>query len=184
MATADASSRPSQDHPDAKQPEHRSPKPRKPSDAKAGEQFIQRRLASKRLTGEFCAVTTGEASDAMQACRTLLEYGLPRWREEHDRVAELSVVESGPDMLPSSEDVLEKYRQLLMLRTARKLKQIEIDRIVVEEEQLVTAIKLAVGTAKGIQGVATWETGNSRRAFNADGAISTSAARESYTPAG
>ena len=32
----------------------------------------------------------------------------------------------------------------------------------------MTAIKLAIGHAKGIEGVATWETGNSRRAFNAE----------------
>jgi hypothetical protein len=43
-------------------------------------------------------------------------YDLPRWRGEHDRVTELSVVESGPDMMASSEHVLEKYRQVTGLQ--------------------------------------------------------------------
>jgi Meiotically up-regulated gene 113 len=137
-------------------------------DAKNGENFILRRLASKRLTGEFCAVTEDEAREAMAACRFFLESELPRYREEDGKVAELSAVESGSEMLSSSEDVLEKYRQLLRLRAEKKLMKIEMDRIGVEEQRLETAIKLAIGTAKGIKGVATWETGESRRAFNAE----------------
>jgi len=137
-------------------------------DYREGEAFILRRLAHKRLIGEFCAVTADEASEAMQACRAYLENELPRWREDDHEVAELSTTESDPEMLPSSEDVLEKYGQLLRLRAAKKLKQIEIDRLEIEEARLETAIKLAIGHAKGIDGVATWETGNSRRAFNGE----------------
>jgi hypothetical protein len=137
-------------------------------DYKDGEKFILRRLAHKRLTGEFCAVTADEAREAMEACRTYLKNELPRWREEDHEVDELSTIESGPEMLPTSEDVLEKYRQLLRLRAEKNLRKIEIDRLEVEEVRLETAIKLAIGPAKGIEGVATWETGDSRRTFNSD----------------
>jgi hypothetical protein len=135
-------------------------------DYKDAEAFILRRLAHKRLTGEFFAVTADEASEAMEACRAYLENDLPQWREEDQEVAELSTIESSPEMLPSSEDVSEKYRQLVRLRAEKKLRKIEIDRLEVEEIRLETAIKLAIGNAKGIEGVATWETGDSRRAFD------------------
>ena len=137
-------------------------------DYKDGEKFILRRLAHKRLTGEFFAVTADEAREAMEACRTYLKNELPLWREEDHEVDELSTIESGPEMLPTSEDVLEKYRQLLRLRAEKNLRKIEIDRLEVEELRLETAIKLAIGPAKGIEGVATWETGDSRRAFNSE----------------
>jgi hypothetical protein len=137
-------------------------------DAKDGERFILRRLASKRLIGEFCGVTVDQAAEAMNACRIFLEHELPRYREEDGKIADLSAVESGLEMLPSSEDVLEKYRQLLHLRAEKRLRQIEIDRMAADEKRLETVIKLAIGTAKGIEGVATWETGESRRAFNAE----------------
>jgi hypothetical protein len=137
-------------------------------DYKEGEAFILRLLAHKRLIGEFCAVTVGEAGEAMNACRAYLENELPRWREEDHEVAELSAVESSPEMLPSSEDVSGQYQQLLRLRAEKKAMEIEIDRLKVEEGRLETAIKLAIGRAKGIEGVATWETGDSRRAFDGE----------------
>ena len=55
-------------------------------DYKHGEKFILRRLAHKRLTGEFCAVTAHEATAAMEACRAYLENELPRWTEEDRKV--------------------------------------------------------------------------------------------------
>lgn len=137
-------------------------------DYRAGEKFILRRLAHKRLIGEFCAVTADEARDAMEACRAYLENELRLWREEDHKVDELSAIESGHEMLPSSEDVSEKYRQLLRVRAEMKLKKIEIDRLEDEAIRLETAIKLAIGRAKGIEGVATWETGDSRRMFNGE----------------
>jgi Meiotically up-regulated gene 113 len=137
-------------------------------EAKDGEDFILRRLATQRLIGEFFAVTADEASAAMDACRIFLERELPILRAERERVAELAAVESGSEMLPSSEDLLDKYRALLLLRARKKLLRIDIDRIEADEQRLETAIKLAIGTAKGIEGIATWETGESRRMFNAE----------------
>jgi hypothetical protein len=137
-------------------------------DAKEGEEFILRRLAHKRLTGEFCAVTAEEAAEAITACRAYLEHELPHQREEDQKIAELSAIESGQEMLPSSEEILEKYRQLVRLHAEKKLRKIEIERIETEENRLEAALKLLIGSAKGIEGVATWETGDSRRAFNAD----------------
>jgi hypothetical protein len=77
----------------------------------------------------------------MQASREFLEDELPRWKAERDKIAELSAVESGPEMLPSSEDVLGKYQRLLRLRADKKAKNIEIDQIEAEEERLEMAIK-------------------------------------------
>ena len=121
-----------------------------------GESFIHRRLASKRRIGEFFAVTADEASEAMQACRVFLEHELPRLKEERAKVRELGALENGPEMLPSSEDLVSKYRELLKVRADKA-------RIEIEEERLELAIKLAIGNAKGIDGVATWETRDSSR---------------------
>jgi hypothetical protein len=66
------------------------------------------------------------------------------------------------------EDLSEKYQQLLQLRAKKRLMEIEVDRMGDQEARLETAIKLAIGSAKGIDGVATWETGDSRRKFDSD----------------
>lgn len=137
-------------------------------DYREGEKFILRRLAHKRLIGEFRAVTAAEATEAMEACRTYLENELPRRREEDRKVDELSTIESSPEMLPSSKDVLEKYQQLVRLRAEKVLRKIEIERLEAEEARIETAIKLAIGSANGIEGIATWETGDSHRAFSSD----------------
>ena len=50
-------------------------------------------------------MTADEASKAMEACRAYLENELPRLREEDNKVAELGAIESGSEMLSSSEDV-------------------------------------------------------------------------------
>jgi hypothetical protein len=48
----------------------------------------------------------------------------------------------------------------------KNLRKIEIQRLEAEEARLEAAIKLAIGSAKGMEGVAIWETGDSRRVFN------------------
>ena len=137
-------------------------------DDKDGERFILRHLAHKRLVGEFCGVSVDEARKAMQLCRVYLERQLPIWRAEEGKIAELNGIESGPEMLPSTEDLSEKHQQLLQLRAKKRLMEIELDRMRDQEARLETAIKLAIGRAKGIDGVATWETGDSRRKFDSD----------------
>ena len=129
-------------------------------DGRDGERFIHKRLDAKRLGGEWFAVTADEASEAMQACRDFLEHELPKLKKERGEELALKVVESGPEMLPSSEDLVSKYRELRRLRAEKW-------RIEIEEERLVLAIKLAIGTAKGIEGVATWETRDCPRFDNA-----------------
>jgi Meiotically up-regulated gene 113 len=137
-------------------------------DDKEGERFILRHLAHKRLVGEFCAVTVDEAREAMQVCRVYLERQLPIWRAEEGKVAELNGIESSPEMLHSTEDLSEKYQQLLQLRAKKRLMEIDLERMGDQEARLEIAIKLAIGSAKGIDGVATWETGDSRRKFDSD----------------
>jgi Meiotically up-regulated gene 113 len=124
-------------------------------DYRKGETFIHHLLDSRRGINEFFSVTADEARQAMQACRVFLELELPKRK----KVEELSALESGPEMLPYSEDAWTMSRELLRLHQ-------EKDRILIEIARMETAIQLAIGTAKGIEGVATWETGDSRRAFN------------------
>jgi hypothetical protein len=133
-----------------------------------GEKFIHSLVAHKQLVGEFFAVSADEARVAMQACRVYLEHELPVRRLEDSKVAELLSVESGPEMVAPTDDVLGKYQQLVQLRANQKLMEIEVNRIKAQAERLEIAIKLAIGPAKGIDGVATWETGDSRRRFDSD----------------
>jgi Meiotically up-regulated gene 113 len=127
----------------------------KTDDYRQGETFIHRLLDSRRVNGEFFSVTPDEAREAMQACRDFLEHELPRRK----KAEELSTVESGPEMRPHSEDAWAMSRELLRLCQQK-------DRIQIEITRLETAIQLAIGTARGIEGVATWETEDSRRTFN------------------
>ena len=69
----------------------------------------------------------------MDACRIFLERDLLILRKERERVAELGAVESGSEILPSSEDLLDKYRALLLLRARKKLLRIDIDRMMLDK---------------------------------------------------
>ena len=135
------------------------------ADAKDGEAFLHRRLAHKCLIGENFALTPDEMREAMGQAREFLEE-LPQQREVHDRLDELSSVESGDEMLPPTAELVEQRRRLLQIRAEKAQRVAEIADLVLEEERLGAAIKLAIGAAKGIDGVATWQTRDGRRRFN------------------
>ena len=79
---------------------------------------------------------------------------------------QLSLVESSEQMLPATDELLEERRRLLQIRAEKARRMAEVADLELEERRLETAIKLTIGTAKGIDGVATWQTGDGRRRFN------------------
>lgn len=122
--------------------------------AKDGEAFLHRHLAHKRLIGENFALTPEEMREAMRNARKFLEE-LPQRREVQERLDELGSVESSDEMLPPTADLVEQRRQLLQIRAEKAQRIAEIADLALEEEHLEAAIKLAIGAAKGIDGVAT-----------------------------
>jgi Meiotically up-regulated gene 113 len=134
-------------------------------DAREGEKFLHQQLAHKRLIGENFSLTPDEAQEAMRRARIFLEE-LPQRREEESRLQQFSSIESSDDMLAPTDQLLDQRRRLLQVRAEIAQHAAGIAVLELEEARLVAAIKLAIGTAKGIDGVATWQTVDGRRLFN------------------
>jgi hypothetical protein len=134
-------------------------------DAREGEKFLHQQLAHKRLMGENFDLTPDEAREAMRRARIFLEE-LPQRREEESRLRQLSSIESSDDMLAPTGQLLDQRRRLLLIRAEIAQHTAEIAVLQLEEKRLEAAIKLAIGTAKGIDDVATWQTVDGRRLFN------------------
>jgi hypothetical protein len=135
------------------------------ADAKDGEAFLHRRLAHKCLIGENFALTPDEMREAMSQARRFLEE-LPQRREVQERVDQLSSAESSDDMLSPTAELVEQRRLLLQIRAEKARRMADVADLAFEEERLEAAIKLAIGAAKGIDGVATWQTRDGRRRFD------------------
>jgi hypothetical protein len=135
------------------------------ADAKDGEAFLHRRLAHKCLIGENFALTSDEMREAMGQARRFLEE-LPERREVQERLDELSSVESSDEMLSPTAKLVQQRSRLLQIRAEKVRRMAEIADLALEEEGLEAAIKLAIGAAKGIDGVATWQTRDGRRRFD------------------
>ena len=135
------------------------------ADAKDGEAFLHRRLAHKCLIGENFALTPDEMREAIGQARRFLE-DLPRQREVRERVEQLSSVESSDEMLPPTAELVEQRRRLVQIRAEKAQRMADIADLALEEERLEAAIKLAIGVAKGIDGVATWQARDGRRRFD------------------
>jgi hypothetical protein len=135
------------------------------TDAKEGEKFLHRRLAHKCLIGENFELTPDEVREAVNQARSFLEE-LPRLKEEKSQLQQLSLVESSEEMRPATDELLDQGRRLLQIRADKARRMAEVADLELEEERLETAIKLAIGAAKGIDCVATWQTGDGRRRFN------------------
>jgi hypothetical protein len=69
-------------------------------------------------------------------------------------------------MLPPTAELVEQRRRLLQIRAEKARRMADIADLALEEERLEAAIKLAIGAAKGIDGVATWQTRDGRRRFD------------------
>lgn len=134
------------------------------TDAKEGEEFLHRRLAHKCLIGENFALAPEEVREAVGEARTFLEE-LPLRREQQSRVEQLTSIESSEEIFPPTDELLEQGRRLLQIRAEKARHMAEFEDLALEEERLEIAIKLAIGAAKGIDGVATWQTVDGRRRF-------------------
>jgi Meiotically Up-regulated Gene 113 (MUG113) protein len=135
------------------------------ADAKDGEAFLHQRLAHKCLIGENFALTPEEMQDAMaQAARFLEE--LPQRREVQERLKQLNLLESNDEMLPPTTELVRQHERLLQIRAEKAQRMADIADLTLEEEHLEAAIKLAIGAARGIDGVATWQTRDGRRRFD------------------
>jgi hypothetical protein len=135
--------------------------------AKHGEAFLHERLAHKCLIGENFALTPGEVKDAMGQARSFLEQ-LPRRLELQNRVEELGTVESGNEMLPATPELVEQRRRLLQIRAEKAQRMADLEDLAREEERLEDSIKLAIGSARGIDGIATWRSRDGRRRFDSE----------------
>ena len=135
------------------------------ADAKDAEAFLHQRLAHQRLIGENFALTPEEMQDAMGQARRFLEE-LPQRREVQERLKQLDSVESNDEMLPPTVELVEQRRRLLQIRVEKAQRMADITDLTLEEERLEAAIKLAIGAAKGIDGVAIWQTRDGRRRFD------------------
>jgi hypothetical protein len=143
-----------------------------------GEKFLKRWLAANKLEGgeENFDLLDDELIAAMAAVRVYVDEEVPLKR----RVEGLGKLESGHEMLPATDPVREAYDRLLEIRDERDLLRPEEERLAAErarldaryealaeeEERLRLIVMDSIGAARGIDGVATWETVDGRRRFD------------------
>ena len=131
-----------------------------------GESFIHGRLAAFRLQGEFFTVTEDQLTAAFTELQVYLTVTLPQLYAQLDLVAEFDQLDNTPEMLAPSPEITEKASELREeLASIGSLR----DELTEREDRasvLVLEIKLAIGSARGIESIATWETIDGRRRFN------------------
>jgi hypothetical protein len=132
-----------------------------------GEKYLHRRLAHKCVSGENFGLPPDEVRDAVSKARKYLE-ALPLLREEQRRLEPFSSMANTAEMLPATEELLEQRRRLMQIHAEKAQRMAEVADLELEEEHLETAIKLAIGAAKGIDGIATWQTRDGRRLFDSE----------------
>jgi hypothetical protein len=132
---------------------------------------------------EHFFVSDAELAEAFEETRRYLDYELPRERQ----LPKYEALEAGEDILPATQQMLEVKSRSGEVRKTRTGLQAELDRLEdeahrayeqiyqrqrsererldrliheldVEEADLETTIKLAIGPAAGIDGVATWRS--------------------------
>ncbi len=154
-------------------------------DYQEGERYIHQLLKSRRVKArgagsrEHFLVAGPELAEAFEETRNYLDRDLPRQRE----LAKYELLEASEDILPATEDMVQVKELLGELNAKRARLQPEWDRLDdevrelqekqwaererlnrgfaeldAEEQRLMTTIKLAIGPAAGIDGVATWKS--------------------------
>lgn len=154
-------------------------------DYQEGEKYIHQLLASLRVqtqgagSREHFLVAAPELAEAFEETRNYLDHDLPRQRE----LATYELLDASEDVLQATEDMLQAKKLLGELSATRARLQPELDRLddevlelqktqlaarerlnrafaemAAEEQRLVTRIKLVIGPAAGIDGVATWKS--------------------------
>jgi T5orf172 domain len=162
-------------------------------DYKEGEKYIHKLLADRRVqrsgngAREHFFVSDAELTEAFAQTRKYLDNELPRERE----VEKYQALQAGDNVLPATDEDLEIKHRLQELRAARarvlpelnrldnELKQVEerqapkrelirreLTELAAAEDRLMTSIKLAIGPAAGIDGVASWLSVANRRRFD------------------
>jgi hypothetical protein len=140
---------------------------------------------------EHFLVPDAELAEAFEETRRYLDYELPRERQ----LPKYEALEAGEDILPATQGMLEVKSRSGEVRKTRADLQAELDRLDdeahqayqqvwrrqgpererldrlihkldAEEADLETTIKLAIGPAAGIDGVATWKSVRGRRRFD------------------
>jgi hypothetical protein len=118
------------------------------------ETLLHKRLRSRRVTGEFFAVSAEELEAVIRETRELLA-DLVASQQEVQRLAE---EESDGRLLKPGSEEWSLYEKLLEVREAQ-------DHYGVQRDLLENKLKLAIGGADGLEGIATWRT-QERRDFD------------------
>lgn len=131
---------------------------------KEGEKRLKKLLAPFRLPDggeETFRLEDAELTEAMRAVRVYLDEELPLRR----RVIDYATLESSEEMLPPDDAVRQAFDQIAGLRRERQLLaaeqarlQARYDALAEQEDRLRTYVMAEIGGAKGIEGIATWET--------------------------
>lgn len=138
------------------------------TDALEGEHFIKQRYAARlvRPRSEIFRFTPQEALDAMAAAQKFMEKELPQQRDAEAQVAELAGLTPTAEMRPATEDVKNTYQRLRELTLDKVRLENQVKDVCAEILRLEAALKIAIGSASGIEGIATWGLGKSRGKFN------------------
>lgn len=129
---------------------------------KAAEKYIKDTWAHRRSTTggkEVFRLTETEAAQLFAQCREWLAEVLPKQR----RTAELEALAPEATVLASDDTTVELREQWLKAREEEVRLRQALDRAAAEREKVEIELKLAIGTASGINGVATWEAVTRRR---------------------
>ncbi len=114
------------------------------------ETYLHHKLREKRVAGgghEFFELDADELANAIRDAREFLEEYVPRKREAE----RLATEESEERLLSPGGTEWELYRQLLETRAAE-------DYLAFERERVEVELKLAIGTAAGLEHIAAWKT--------------------------
>jgi T5orf172 domain len=116
------------------------------------ETYLHKSLRAKRYSGEFFAVTPEEAKAAMRDASAYFAEFAPL----NDKVEALSKEKSDDRMLVPSEQERDLYTRYLEAREQQ-------DKWAAKRELLENKLKIAIGTAAGLEGLRTWESSEVRR---------------------
>lgn len=130
---------------------------------KALEKYIKERWGHRRSTEggtEIYHLTEPEAAELFSAARAWVSDELPKLL----RAAELEALQPDPAVLPSDQATRALRGQWIKLHDEEIRAKQEYDQAAAARARVETELKLAIGTASGIEDVATWKVGvKSRR---------------------
>lgn len=139
------------------------------ADAADAEQFIHRLLARHRTgIGETFTCTEDDISEALQKTAAFLVDTLPKVREDQAKIAELAAMKSTPEILPATEQLRQAKRRLIDIAQEKTALEDQLKDLSSEQQVLENMIKLTIGSARGVAGVAWWVSGDGRRKFDPD----------------